>query len=441
MASIKKRKNKYVVIYYYKENGQGKRRWETFDTFAEAKAKKNEIEIEQSKNTFITPKDTTISEFMDQFVELYGTKNWSLNTFVTNTDLIKHYVVPYIGNIKLQELNSFAIENYYNRLAKEKQVASNKPITNSIIQRVHRLMKTAYKNAVLWDLAYANPFEKVQPPKHVKEERAIWTSDQIATALKACDDQKLALAIHLAFACSLRLGEILGLTWENVHIDEESILNDDAYIYIDKQLESTNAEALERLNKKDVMKVFPFNPETKRRVVLKTPKTQSSVRKVWLPNTLAVLLTKWKAQQERYKEFLKDDYHDYDLVVCFEDGRPCSTHTIEEAFKRLIEKSGLPKVVFHSLRHSSTTYKLKLNHGDIKATQGDTGHSQADMVMEVYSHILDEDRKVNAQKMNESFYTGKETIDYRTRADIDKLIESIKDDPELIKVLAEALKE
>ena len=66
----------------------------------------------------------------------------------------------------------------------------------------------------------------------------------------------------------------------------------------------------------------------------------------------------------------------------------------------------LPDVVFHSLRHSSTTYKLKLNHGDIKATQGDTGHSQADMVTKVYAHILDEDRKVNAQKFESAFYAN-----------------------------------
>ena len=54
-------------------------------------------------------------------------------------------------------------------------------------------------------------------------------------------------------------------------------------------------------------------------------------------------------------------------------------------------------MVFHSLRHSSTTYKL--NHGDLKATQGDTGHAQIDMITDVYSHILDEDRKVNAQNL------------------------------------------
>jgi integrase len=59
---------------------------------------------------------------------------------------------------------------------------------------------------------------------------------------------------------------------------------------------------------------------------------------------------------------------------------------IERAAKPEVNNQ-LPAVAFHSLRHASTTYKLKLNKGDIKATQGDTGHAQADMVMRVYAHI------------------------------------------------------
>lgn len=63
-------------------------------------------------------------------------------------------------------------------------------------------------------------------------------------------------------------------------------------------------------------------------------------------------------------------------------------------------------VVFHSLRHSSTTFKLKLNHGDLKATQGDTGHAQVDTITKNYAHILDEDRKVNAQRFEAAFYSS-----------------------------------
>ena len=71
---------------------------------------------------------------------------------------------------------------------------------------------------------------------------------------------------------------------------------------------------------------------------------------------------------------------------------------------QIIDELGLPDVVFHSLRHTSVTYKLKLSGGDIKAVQGDSGHAQADMVTEVYGHILDEDRRKNAELMENAFY-------------------------------------
>ena len=61
-------------------------------------------------------------------------------------------------------------------------------------------------------------------------------------------------------------------------------------------------------------------------------------------------------------------------------------------------------VVFHSLRHTSVTYKVKLSGGDIKAVQGDSGHARADMVTEVYGHIIGEDRRKNAEMMENAFY-------------------------------------
>ena len=101
----------------------------------------------------------------------------------------------------------------------------------------------------------------------------------------------------------------------------------------------------------------------------------------------------------------------------------------------------LPNVVFHSLRHSSTTYKLKLNHGDIKATQGDTGHSQADMVTKVYAHILDEDRKVNAQKFESAFYANpdlrsvKAPDEPQPALDVQSIIVQLQQSPELLGAL------
>ena len=53
--------------------------------------------------------------------------------------------------------------------------------------------------------------------------------------------------MNLSFACSLRMGEILGLTWENVHISDEDIAADNAYVYIDKELTRASKRAIETL--------------------------------------------------------------------------------------------------------------------------------------------------------------------------------------------------
>ena len=87
-----------------------------------------------------------------------------------------------------------------------------------------------------------------------------------------------------------------------------------------------------------------------------------------------------------------------------------------------LRAQNLPEVVFHSLRHTSVTYKLKLNGGDIKAVQGDSGHSQVNMVTDVYSHILDEDRKRNAELFEEAFYGKKNLNPQMIDAGIEKMI-------------------
>ena len=128
---------------------------------------------------------------------------------------------------------------------------------------------------------------------------------------------------------------------------------------------------------------------------------------------------------------------------------------INRAFNKLIKENGLPHVVFHSLRHSSITYKLKLNGGDMKSVQGDSGHAQVKMVADVYSHIIDEDRCINAQRLEEAFYSSKtpdpvEDTEPKTadtavtesdESDAAKILELLKN-PEtaaLLKQLAKAL--
>ena len=141
--------------------------------------------------------------------------------------------------------------------------------------------------------------------------------------------------MNLAFACLLRVGEILGLTWNNVSISDEDIAKDDASVYVDKELFRASKDVMDTLGNRDIRFVFPpvmSNPKT--RLILKTPKTATSVRRVWLPKTLAYILREWRDTQQKQKEFLGDEYFDYDLVVAhiLDEGRKVNSQKFESAF-------------------------------------------------------------------------------------------------------------
>lgn len=146
-------------------------------------------------------------------------------------------------------------------------------MTDKTIVKIIKLLRCAFKQAVRWELIGKNPFDNVVLPKTEYKKRDIWNTDTIRKALDECTDSKLYIAMNLSFACSLRLGEILGLTWDNVHIEDANIAADDAYIFIDKELVRCTKQAIEMLGEKDIYHIFiPLMPNTSTRLVLKKPK-------------------------------------------------------------------------------------------------------------------------------------------------------------------------
>lgn len=413
MASIQKKGDSFYVVYRHKEaNGDSKQIWEKAKNFADAKRRRAEIENSINTGSYIPPSSQTVDEFFQDFVNIYGEQKWGLSTYKSNISLIRNYISPVLGKMKIQDITKRVIDKFYRQLTQTKPVESQgraprtQYLTPASIEKIAHLMASAMKQAVRWDILPNNPTEGALLPKVEYKKREIWTADIIRDALDKCEDHKLYLAMNLSFACSLRIGEALGLTWNNVHITQEDILNDEAWIYVDKELVRVSTEAINALGNKDILEIFPTTKKNATtRLVLKKPKTRSSERKIWLPKTLAYILHQWKQEQDKLREMLQDDFTDYGLVITHNDGRPCENRNIESAFNKLKRKYNLPDVVFHSLRHSSTTYKLALSNGNIKDVQGDTGHATAQLVTDVYSHMLDESRKNNAIKFNAEFYS------------------------------------
>lgn len=462
MASIVKRKNKYSVVYaYFDEAGKRRQRWETFDTNAEAKKRKAQIEYEQESGTFIVPNAKTLNDLLNEYMSIYGVNTWAMSTYESRRGLMRNYITPIIGDMCLGEITPRMMDKYYRDLLSVKAVSVNnrKPtneyLTPHTVREIHKLLRNAFNQAVRWELIARNPVLNATLPKEEHKEREIWTADMLAKAMEVCDDPILLLALNLAFSCSLRMGEMLGLTWDCVDVSPHSIDAGNASIFVNKELQRVTRGALDDLSDKGVIKKFPpCIASTHTALVLKEPKTKTSIRRVYLPKTVAKMLVDRKAEIDELKDLFGDEYIDNDLVFCTSNGRPMESQIINRAFNKLIKENGFPHVVFHSLRHSSITYKLKLNGGDMKAVQGDSGHAQMKMVADVYSHIIDEDRCINAQRFEDAFYSQakapepaiqeveeKETGTTTAESDTAKILELLKN-PEtaaLLKQIVSAL--
>ena len=163
---------------------------------------------------------------------------------------------------------------------------------------------------VKWELMPKNLAIYATVPKYKSAKREIWTAETLMHALEVCEDERLKLALNLAFSCSMRMGEMLGLTWDCVDISDEAIEEGRAFIYIDKEVQRVDKAAIQELHGKDVILVFPEESRKNKTVrVLKLPKTESSIRKVFLPKSVAEMLVEWKKGQDKIKETLGDSGH------------------------------------------------------------------------------------------------------------------------------------
>ena len=124
-----------------------------------------------------------------------------------------------------------------------------------------------------------------------------------------------------------------------VDISPEAIEENRAYVFINKESQRIRKESLNALDGKDVLLVFPTNHKKNSTVrILKTPKTESSVRKIFLPKSVANMLVDWKAEQDEMKEILGDEYMDYNLVMA--SRKSCGrSGSIQRRRKRLWKRS------------------------------------------------------------------------------------------------------
>nr|WP_325304575.1 tyrosine-type recombinase/integrase [uncultured Dysosmobacter sp.] len=387
MASIVQRNKSFSVVYTtYKEGGK-KQKWETYHSYEAALKRKGQIELIQAQQKEnLHSHAETISDLLREYVTLYGRSHWSYSTYTNYVALMENHILPFWGEMRLTEFSPKIIATLYSRMRYQQN------LTPQMLTAIHKLLHSAFEQAVLWEYADRNPFHKATLPKSFPCTMKMLSNEEIKRLLQDCGFSLLGIAVHLAFAGSLRKGEILALTWSDVDFKSGTIC-------VNKTLKRVRKDAIQALDRNDILYQFPaVYDEGRTVIVLKRPKTRSSIRTVYLPSHVIDLLQDWKKAQLPCRKNLPD------LILRYSSGRPLQ----EEALPRMLEKQllalGLPKVTFHSLRHSSITYKLILTGGNIKAVQGDSGHAQAEMITERYGHVIDSCRKECAQNFQKEFY-------------------------------------
>ena len=445
----RKKGKKWEVAYYIP--GYQKTYTERFDTEAEANLRCAQLELDKqlgqlsppTKKESVRPK--TVAELLDEYVELYGTAHWGDSYYSYTRHRIDDYIKPAIGGLLLRDLTPRRLDQLYADMLNTPAVVlrghkdTTKTISYPVVEKCHCILRSALNQAVRWGYIPSNPALAAKMPKAPSKRREVWTPADAQHAISVCADLNLKTCILLSVGCSLRLGEVLGLQWKYVHINEDSLQDNSSVLEVRQELKRCDKAALQALESKKRSNVFFTFPETKENcktsLVLKIPKTETSVRSVYIPNSVAKALQELKAEQDKQKEKLHGLYQEFDMVIAQPDGRPTEERLVAKDLKDLIRENNLPPVVFHSLRHLSTSMKLQYSGGDIKAVQGDTGHAQASMVTQVYSHTFDENRRRVANLMESSFFSAGKQVQPTRDEKSEQLLSLLTQSPELADLL------
>lgn len=346
---------------------------------------KKDAEVELAK--FVTEvqnglvvdgKSLKFSEFTEIWKRDYGSKELAPSTYKRYCRMLETRLLPYFGHFYINKIRPTDIMKFYDLLEKDTQLVrkkgnngtkTKKPLSGKTILEHHRLLRAMLHRAVYWQLIVSNPAERVQAPRAKKPKRRSYDDEQTKILLEnleqlSIEDTKYKVAIILTVFTGVRLGELMGLEWQDIDFKNGIISINRSSQYLSD------------------MGVFT-----------KVPKTESSIREIAIPEFIISLLEEYKLWYEEQKSIYNELWNDSNRLFVQADGKPMHPSTISKWFVKYVGQIGLPVINFHGLRHTNASLLVAQNI-DIAIISARLGHAQISTTLNFYVHpLLSHNRK------------------------------------------------
>ncbi len=384
-GSIEKRgKNSYRLVCTagYDLNGRIIKHTKTVHgTKKDAEIELAKFVAEVQNGLVVEGKSLKFSEFTEIWKRDYGSKELAPSTYKRYCRMLETRILPYFGHFYINKIKPTDIMLFYDLLSRDTQLVRKKNnngkktlkgLSGKTILEHHRLIRAMLHKAIYWQLIVSNPAERVQPPRSMKPKRRYYDDEQtkilLAKLSELNEDQiKYKVAIILTVFTGVRLGELMGLEWKDVDLKSGIVsINRSSQYLSDKG------------------------------VFTKTPKTESSIRDVAIPDFVISLLEEYKIWYKEQNSIYGELWTNSDRLFIQADGKPMHPSTISKWFVRYVEQIGLPVINFHGLRHTNATLLISQNI-DVAVVAARLGHAQITTTFNFYVHpIISHNRKAGS---------------------------------------------
>jgi integrase len=249
------------------------------------------------------------------------------------------------------------LQTFYNEKLEKGRADGKGGLSTRMVRYLHAIIRQALQQAVKEGLLPRNVADATSPPTVKNKQMRPLTEDELLKFFETAKEDRLFPAYVLAATTGLRRGELLGLCWGSVDL-ENGVLT------VQRQL----------LDLKDGL------------TLEETTKSKSGRRSIVLTDDAIRKLKAHRKRQLQERLLMGEAYQDKGLVFCREDGSFLRPDEFTKRFQRLLKKAGLPKVRLHDLRHTHAS--LLLARGvHPKVVQERLGHSSITMTLDLYSHL------------------------------------------------------